>query len=834
MWKLHKKDKITDSSEPVVPAPHYNAGLEPNPPNPKLHRLRSKLFRVLTLGGHSRLITPLVIVIGTAGLGTYFLFFSHAQSGFAGQWDPLSGVFNAGGPAVSSWGQGRLDVFGRGTNNSVYHKYYDAGAWSPVWTNLGGTTNYGPAAVSWGANRIDVFHVGTNCHLYHGWWDGVSWHLWEDLGGCLTSAPFVSSWGPGRLDVFGRGTDNSLQHTWYDSSTGGWHGWQSLSGCLNGAGGATSMGANRIDIVVRGCDDAVYHKYYDKAAGGWENGFDSLGGVTHSAPSISSWPGHLDVWVRDTTNRVEYKSWDSSGWSSWQNNVGGQTNDAPAAVSWAPGRVDIFVIGSTDNSMWHTYYAPISNSIGSSIAIGQNIPYGYALYSPSYRYQAIMQYDGNFVVRDMSTANAVWATGTNGSGSTEVDFQTDGNLVVRPSGGAAAWASGTNTYCGTTLNMQDDGNLVQYAIDGTAVWSLSTGKIGQACATASLDGPKAVPSGTSPTLYISSARATSCTLNGVAVTTNGSVVEPAIVSNTTYSLVCGGPTGSASDSLVTQAEYTTNPDDIIPPDDSTSASAASAGSSVSYTQPTHLSAHSNWTGFVISGHPGKYTEVEGSFKVPSYSCPQANVPAAATFIWLGLDGLVQVGGVDDASNSSVEQVGINLHCTYLKHGSPEKHIYPFWEMWNMKHDRQQQLKNFDGLIHTGDQINMKVWYNPSNLKYGLYLYDVTNPSVHFTKYQTCSAGVNCLNRTAEWIVERPKMNFSSGYSYYSPFVKFNPITFTGAYASTSLTYNGYPFSNYTNYPYNIKNAFSSYYLVSLPSSVNAGVSSFTDTFQYSQ
>lgn len=87
-------------------------------------------------------------------------------------------------------------------------------AWSD-WENLGGIITSSPAAVSWDDDRIDVFAAGTNNHLYHKWYD-EGWSDWEDLGGVIMGAPSVASWDEGRLDVFVRGTDNALYHKWYD------------------------------------------------------------------------------------------------------------------------------------------------------------------------------------------------------------------------------------------------------------------------------------------------------------------------------------------------------------------------------------------------------------------------------------------------------------------------------------------------------------------------------------------------------------------------------------------------------------------------------------------
>ncbi len=62
------------------------------------------------------------------------------------------------------------------------------------WENLGGVLTSGPAVASWQPNRLDVFARGTDNSLYHKWWDGNNWSDWESLGGVLTSAPAAVSW----------------------------------------------------------------------------------------------------------------------------------------------------------------------------------------------------------------------------------------------------------------------------------------------------------------------------------------------------------------------------------------------------------------------------------------------------------------------------------------------------------------------------------------------------------------------------------------------------------------------------------------------------------------
>ena len=233
--------------------------------------------------------------------GIRALYGAGAVSGWSG-WESLGGVL-ASGPGVSSWAANRLDVFVRGTDNRLWHKWF-SGGWSG-WESLGGVLTSGPAAVSWGPGRIDVFVRGTDNALHHKWYNGA-WSGWESLGGVLTSDPGVCSWGSGRLDVFVKGPDNALWHKWFN---GAWSGWESLGGVLTSEPAAVSWGPGRIDVFVRGTDNRLWHKWYNGAWSGWE----SLGGTLTSGPGVSSWAsGRLDVFVRATDNTLYHKWFNGS------------------------------------------------------------------------------------------------------------------------------------------------------------------------------------------------------------------------------------------------------------------------------------------------------------------------------------------------------------------------------------------------------------------------------------------------------------------------------------------------------------------------------------------
>jgi spore germination protein YaaH len=260
-------------------------------------------------------------------------------------WGPLGGTLTSG-PDATSWSGYRADVFARGSDNGLYHKFW-SGAWS-TYEALGGALTSDPGVVSWGSNRIDVFARGTDSALYHKFWAGA-WSNWESLGGTLTTGPDAASWSNGRLDVFVRGTDNALWHKFWDA--GGWSNWESLGGTLASDPTAVSWGPNRIDVFAKAADNTLMHKWWDGAR--W-NGWESLGGSLTSAPDAASCAsGHLDVFATGAGSALNRIGFNGSTWGGWQNS-GGQWTSEPGAVCLSGTyRVYLFARGS-DNALWQT------------------------------------------------------------------------------------------------------------------------------------------------------------------------------------------------------------------------------------------------------------------------------------------------------------------------------------------------------------------------------------------------------------------------------------------------------------------------------------------------
>ena len=93
----------------------------------------------------------------------------------------------------------------------------------------------------------------------------------------------------------------------------------------------------------------------------------------------------------------------------------------------------------------------------------------------------IFQCDGNLVLYSNSTGQALWATGSNGTGVDHVDFSAvNAEIDVKYSNGVIQCRVGAWNYYGHSLavggyaDVQDDGNFVIYHAANQPVWASHT------------------------------------------------------------------------------------------------------------------------------------------------------------------------------------------------------------------------------------------------------------------------------------------------------------------------------------------------------------------------
>jgi len=272
-------------------------------------------------------------------------------------------------PAATSWGPGHLDVYARGDDGALWHRWKFADTTWSEWHSLGGSFAIAqPAVVSWGPGRIDVFMRGNDSALWHNWFDQNTWHTWHALTGPVLSAPAVASRAPGRLDVFVRGPNEQLwQRSYVDSNPRGlqWSpGWVDRGGMkLMTSPAATSSWPGAITVIAKGTNNRLYFReFFDNVWYDWAEWPQQL--FMGGSPSISS-EGQLRLcmFVRGGSNNVLFlKLNESVSNADLGAFPGGPTYSllwqlamsTPASVSWGVGRIDLFVVGG-NRQLYHRW-----------------------------------------------------------------------------------------------------------------------------------------------------------------------------------------------------------------------------------------------------------------------------------------------------------------------------------------------------------------------------------------------------------------------------------------------------------------------------------------------
>ncbi len=273
-------------------------------------------------------------------------------------------------PAACSWGSDRIDVFARGTEGALWHKWFEGTGWSN-WEWLGGVIKAGtdPAAVSWsyaGVNYLHVFVIGPNDRIWRKQWTGSAWSDWEDLAFVTetpSSSPAVAyspSWFWVNMTwVLYRAPGGSLEGVSYPAQSGSSSAtpvYSSLGGTMQAGSSPAAFGSGgsgALDVFFRGTDNALWHGQRTTLGGSW-SGWMSLGGLLTSSPAACLCGDNKEVFVRGPDNGLWRKSYTTS-WSDWQSLSSGVVSSSPAAVSWGPSRIDVFVRGA-DGALWHQWW----------------------------------------------------------------------------------------------------------------------------------------------------------------------------------------------------------------------------------------------------------------------------------------------------------------------------------------------------------------------------------------------------------------------------------------------------------------------------------------------
>ena len=196
-----------------------------------------------------------------------------------------------------------------------------------------------PAAVARSAGQLDLFRRGSDNTLCWSHFDGAFWGEWQSLGGFISTPPAAISLPADGMQVFGRGLDEAL---WYRIYTGShWGRWERLDMpadiTVASAPTLASPQAGQIKVYIRGSDDALWQVQYDGALwGDWASG----GGILGSGVGAAVWADQVDLFAQNTDGTLQHST-GASDWADWANLPAQQVYVTEAiTASGSPGELE--------------------------------------------------------------------------------------------------------------------------------------------------------------------------------------------------------------------------------------------------------------------------------------------------------------------------------------------------------------------------------------------------------------------------------------------------------------------------------------------------------------
>jgi hypothetical protein len=183
-----------------------------------------------------------------------------------GEWSGWSSLGSAGGgllePAAILGHGGGLYVFATGKDGATFMSHQDTGGWS-AWASLGGDATSDVTVAMNGDGRLEIFVRGTDAALWHRWEEspGGAWSGWASLGGSVHQ-PFATSDANGQLEVFVAGNGSGpLYRIAQKTPGGGWDSWTGMGGEVAGRPVAARNKDGRLEVFYRATSGAVEHAW---------------------------------------------------------------------------------------------------------------------------------------------------------------------------------------------------------------------------------------------------------------------------------------------------------------------------------------------------------------------------------------------------------------------------------------------------------------------------------------------------------------------------------------------------------------------------------------------
>lgn len=278
---------------------------------------------------------------------------------------PTQGNVLKSAPAVARNADGRLQVFYRGGDDSLFtiaQTTPGGSAWTaPV--SLGGAISADPVVFRGAGGLLEVLVVGQGNGIYYKRQTAPGSPTFTDyspVGGSAQSALEVRADGNGRMQAFYRGANNSVwTNTQLAAGSSNWGAPVNLGGSTVEKP-AVGLSNGSLVVFVRGTDNLLYVNQQSAHDPTLWAGFGSFAVNIHSAPAVSgNADGGLIVFFKGAASELRYlemNPFDKRQVTSVS--LGGQMLYSPGVGSNTDAHLDVFIVG-VDQRVYGRYQTKV-------------------------------------------------------------------------------------------------------------------------------------------------------------------------------------------------------------------------------------------------------------------------------------------------------------------------------------------------------------------------------------------------------------------------------------------------------------------------------------------
>jgi hypothetical protein len=301
------------------------------------------------------------------------------NSGWNG-WIDMANGNSIAGPAVGKDKDGRLELFAATGSGKVWHNFQTVGgggAWFG-WGSQGGPSVTNMVPLSNADGRLEVFGIGNNGDVWHEWQTAAngSWTTsWSDMTGVQVKGLVGTANDDGRLELFAVAANGNVWHNWQTSPGQVFNGWANMGGVVNPKIAIAKNSDGRLEVFGIGTDGAIWHNW-QTSPGQVFNGWVSLGGSSGIQPGFVvgiNPDGRLEIFGAHSDTSVWHVWQDQPGtsWHSWSN-LGGSMDPGLMVGNNANGELQVFGIGTGTHDVWSIYQSSPGGSWGNWFDLGGN------------------------------------------------------------------------------------------------------------------------------------------------------------------------------------------------------------------------------------------------------------------------------------------------------------------------------------------------------------------------------------------------------------------------------------------------------------------------------